>query len=113
MVTAVALPLGEMGPTCHTSFAQRGHHALAVRYDNGPTRGCGQSVSVLSRLRQTPAECTAEDKATRCPAGHGLPLPAGGRADFSLRGGGGLWGGTPPSGDPELLEAPNKFFGLN
>ena len=29
-------------------------------------------------------------------------------------GGGGLWGEPPtPPGDPELLEAANKFFGLN
>ena len=45
----------------------------------------------------------------------------GGLAEFSLKGGGvqGGWvggavGGTPPPpGDPELLEAPKKFFGLN
>ena len=42
--------------------------------------------------------------------------------EFCLRGGQGgskgggwvgLWGGPPPPGDLELLEAPNKFFGLN
>ena len=46
----------------------------------------------------------------------------GGGAEFSSRGGvqggwvGGAAGGTPPAGDPELLEAPKaakKFFGLN
>ena len=41
-------------------------------------------------------------------------------AEFCSRGGGvqggwvGLWGGTPAlPGDPELLEARKKFFGLN
>ena len=38
--------------------------------------------------------------------------------EFCLRGKGGGWVGLwgdppPPSGDPELLEAPKKFFGLN
>ena len=28
-------------------------------------------------------------------------------------GGGGCGGGPPPAGDPELLEAPKKSFGLN
>ena len=45
----------------------------------------------------------------------------GGASRVFLGGGGskgggwvGLWGGPPPpSGDPELLEAPKKFFGLN
>ena len=33
---------------------------------------------------------------------------------FAWGGGGGAVGGTrPPSGDPELLEEPKKFFGLN
>ena len=41
--------------------------------------------------------------------GHKQNFPSGGGGP----GGGGLWGDTPPSGDPELLEAPNKFFGVN
>ena len=57
-----------------------------------------------------------------------MRMSAGGKSRVFLRGGGGAGGGgvvqergggggcggdPPPSGDPDLLEAPKIFFGLN